>query len=122
MAKDLNLTPTPTGYANMLWAVATESTNAGDRAWAKMSLIDGYAESAHNFRKESQAHQETLAAEIVRLNGLLSHINELAYEYNEDFSPRGNAILSAISFTTAGEMTLAAEMESQAHQETEVIQ
>ena len=99
-----DLTPTPTGYANMLWAVATESTNTSDREWAKMSLIDGYAESAHNFRKESQAHQETLAAEIVRLNGLLNHINELAYEYIEDYA-RGNDILLAIHNTTAGQIT-----------------
>ena len=46
-----------------------------------------------------------LLEEVKRLNGLLNHINKLAYEYNEDFSPRGNAILSAISFTTAGEIS-----------------
>lgn len=103
MAKDLNLTPTPTGYANMLWAVATESTNAGDRAWAKMSLISGYAET--NYVPAQFPPLIHLTAEIARLNGLLNHINELAYEYNEDFSPRGNAILSAISFTTAGEIS-----------------
>ena len=99
-----DLTPTPTGYANMLWAVATESTNTSDREWAKMSLISGYAESAHHFRKFTQAHQEALAAEIARLNGLLNHISDLSQAVQID-TEKANDVLLAIHDTAAGQIT-----------------
>tara|TARA_R110002020_G_scaffold29528_5_gene93062 strand:- start:444 stop:581 length:138 start_codon:yes stop_codon:yes gene_type:complete len=38
----IDLTPSPRGYAAMLWAIATKSEKAEDRAWAKKQLIEGY--------------------------------------------------------------------------------
>ena len=42
----IDLTPSPRGYARMLWAIATNSENAEDRAWAKKELIEGYVAAA----------------------------------------------------------------------------
>ena len=39
----IDLTPTNEAMATMLYQVATESTNAKDRAWARSNLIRGYA-------------------------------------------------------------------------------
>ncbi len=49
MAKKKNtidMTPSPRGYARMLWEIATNSTKAEDRKWAKKQLIEGYVRGA----------------------------------------------------------------------------
>lgn len=42
----IDMTPSPRGYARMLWAIATNSENADDRVWAKKQLIEGYVRGA----------------------------------------------------------------------------
>jgi len=38
----VDITPSNRGYALMLWEIATNSTIAKDREWAKNHLINGY--------------------------------------------------------------------------------
>jgi hypothetical protein len=38
----VDITPSNRGYALMLWEIATNSTKAKDREWAKNHLINGY--------------------------------------------------------------------------------
>ena len=38
----IDITPSNRGYALMLWEIATNSTKAEDREWAKNHLINGY--------------------------------------------------------------------------------
>lgn len=38
----VDITPSNRGYALMLWEIATNSTKAEDREWAKNHLINGY--------------------------------------------------------------------------------
>ena len=38
----VDLTPTPEGYFEMLWAIANRSEKASDREWAKKQIKGGY--------------------------------------------------------------------------------
>ena len=38
----INLTPSPSGFFDMLWLIATSSENVGDREYARRTLKAGY--------------------------------------------------------------------------------